>query len=678
MCIAAAVMVSVFLMAMQPVRTPDVWHHVGAGRLVYRNRGPAETDVFSCTAQGKRWVQYEWLAQLLMYGAHEAGGVTGLMLFRAAGVSAAAFLLLLACRARGAGRTAAGVAVLLAMCAGSGRFFSRPEIFTLVIISAWLLWMERLRRGRHGFAAAPALLMIPWVNMHGAWVAGLAVLGLTCAGETVPFLLRRKGAAARRTLGFLWLALGLAAATTLLNPYGWHIWEVPFKLSGSQEVTQKILEWQRPGLADWLDPRHIGALVFLVSLVIAPKGVSLADLFIVAFFGALSLTARRHLALAVLVTAPIAARQFSLIGGRLSERWRQRLSRVPVRIGLVGLVCVATVFCALGGLGLSRAVWGLKENIYPIAAGDFLETHDLKGNLFNSYTFGNYLLYRRHPDNLVFIDGRVDMYGGDLARLYEHVWQARPGWRETLEKYDVDIAVLEISKGGHIPILSALHDSGDWALVFWDNISAVYVRRTPERRAFLDRMHVYAVLPNEVSYDLMGSEQDLARAAADYRRKLEEDPECLLALKGLAECRLRAGAREKAVRLIRRAIALRPESADLHYNLAATLLEMHRLDEAETHLRETIRLGEYQAKAWLALGFIADQRGDSAEALRCFQRALRHDPDNWKAYWNLSQLHEKRNDFVAAARAMEQVIRLRPDDTSARERLAHLRRRQSP
>ena len=105
-CIAVVVVVAVFLMALQPVRSPDVWHHVGAGRLVYETGGAARADVFSCTARGKRWVQYEWLAQLLIFAAHEAGGVAGLILFRACGAALAALLLLLASRARRAERRA--------------------------------------------------------------------------------------------------------------------------------------------------------------------------------------------------------------------------------------------------------------------------------------------------------------------------------------------------------------------------------------------------------------------------------------------------------------------------------------------------------------------------------------------------------------------------------------------
>ena len=82
--IVVVVALCAFAMALKPVRSPDVWHHIKSGWFVVQNRGPATVDVFSCTAQGKPWIQYEWLAQLAIYGVYQAGGATGLVLFQAA------------------------------------------------------------------------------------------------------------------------------------------------------------------------------------------------------------------------------------------------------------------------------------------------------------------------------------------------------------------------------------------------------------------------------------------------------------------------------------------------------------------------------------------------------------------------------------------------------------------
>ena len=113
--------------------------------------------------------------------------------------------------------------------------------------------------------------MAPWVNMHGAWPAGLAWLGLICAGETALLLFGAASRLPKPAVLRLWAALGLAAAATLVNPYGFHIWEVPLKLTSSPEMSAVIAEWQRPGLAHWLDIRHVGAWIFLLAILAAPR-----------------------------------------------------------------------------------------------------------------------------------------------------------------------------------------------------------------------------------------------------------------------------------------------------------------------------------------------------------------------------------------------------------------------
>ena len=665
---------AVFAMALQPVRSPDVWHHIGAGRFVVENGGPAATDPFSFTAEGRPWLQYEWLAQFLIYRIHRAFGLGGLILFRAAGVALSALFLLLAARKRNAGWAAVAVAVVLAECAGSGRFFSRPEIFTLVILAVCLWATENVISGKLRFAVLPPLLMVPWVNMHGAWVAGLAWFGLTCGAETIPLLLRRQGLPKRTVLVLvLWASFAAALLATLANPYGIHIWEVPFKLSRSPEVTRRIAEWQRPELRHWLDLRNIGAFLFVLAILARLKALRLRDVFVVLFFGALSFSARRHLQLAMLATAPIFAHQLVAVGTAVPESVRRLLQRGGFRITSALAVCFAAAVIALGGPRLSRAGWGMDETVYPVGAGEFLARHGIEGNLFNSYSFGNYLLYRLHPRNRVFIDGRVDMYGGEIANLYERTLKAKD-WRGTFERFDIQAAVIEISRKSDIPILVALHRSSEWALVYWDNLSAVYAKRSPEHAALLETTYKYRVRPDRVDYEFIkDSPEGLNIAASDYRHKLEEDGETIVALKGLAECACIRGNDEQAVAAMQRLLAMQPESAETLVNLAAALCRLGRDDEAEPLFRKAIRLGEYRPESWTGLAGIYDGREQHAKALECFRKAARYDPDNWRRHWNVSQLAEKTGDLAGAVRAMEEVVRLAPDNADAKARLKTLR-----
>ena len=651
MGIAAAVILSGFLMALQPIRSADVWHHVKSGWLVRQNHGPARADVFSCTAQGRRWIQYEWLAQLLIYSAHESGGTAGLLFFRAVGVAIAAALLLMACRGRSVGWAASGAAVTFALCGASGRFFSRPEIFTMILLAGLMACFERLRRGRHGFWFLPALLMIPWVNMHGAWVAGLAYMGLMCGGDTIPHLLKRDSAKPKRTVAFLWLAMGLAVAATLVNPYGAQIWEVPFKLSNTAVVREAISEWQRPDAAHWLQPRFIGAWLFLLVLIRGIKWITPANALVVIFFGILALTARRHMALAMLVTAPIFAQQIALLHRRdcFGRLVRKKLASPARRAALVVILCVTLVVIALGGIGLPRAGLGLQKNRYPINAGRFLKTYKLEGNLFNSYAFGNYLLFARYPQNYVFIDGRVDMYGAEAVNLYERVGRAEAGWRDVLQEHSIEICVVETTRLPDAALLAALHQARDWALVYWDDISAIYVQRTPGHAGFLKQAYVYAVPPDSPNPDMIRTPAGPARAEKDYQNKLEEDPDCVLALWGKAECLRRRGVMDEAINAFIKAAELAPQLEALNFNLGACLLETGQLAEAERYLRHTLHL-------------LKQDNGKNSQ-LRMM------------ALWNLSLLYENRNNLKQAVAVMEEAVQAVPNNQRAAARLHALRKK---
>jgi len=715
LALMAVALLAAMLMAVQPVRSPDVWHHIACGRLVTQ-QGPAHTDPFSCTAQGQPWIQYEWLAQLAIYGIWTAGGATGLMLMQIGMIGLTAFFLFWTARVRLGWSAlsqrastslcggAAALAVALAFCAASDRIFTRPELFSWAILAAWLLALEQLRQGRLRWMALFPLLMALWVNLHGAWPAGLALSGLYCGAETFLALRRRPSAIHRRTLTALWGAFGLALAATLANPYGALIWEVPFKLAQSPEVRASILEWQKPGWSDWLALRNVGMVALLMALILAPRALKLRDWAVLLFFGALALTARRHIAVAMLVTAPLLAAllaaawavlcrcpaantegadlEKSEISNQNSE-FRNRSSLYSSCLRgehsisatlLVAAACLALVLLALG-FRLERAGFGLKKRGYPIAAADFLARNRLDGNLFNSYSYGNYLLYALYPANHVFIDGRVDMYGSRVVKLYDAVRLAGPGWRELLAQYHITLCVLEISRTTDEKLLRALARDPAWALVFWDADSAVFLQRGPEREEFLRSARVYSFLPALFNPDSLRSRDELLRAEAEFRAKVAEQPDCAPALYALARAEGALGRPDEARALLQKALDLEPENAVLHYELGNLLMEKGALPEAEQAFRRAIALGGQQGSAYLALSVIRHGQKDLPGAIREARAALTFAPDNWRIHWNLSVLYEETGRIPEAISEAQEVLKLQPKMTAAAERLAALRAR---
>src|SRR5919199_4346006 len=99
----------------------------------------------------------------------------------------------------------------------------------------------------------------------------------------------------------------------------------------------------------------------------------------------------------------------------------------------------------------------------------------------------------------------------------------------------------------------------------------------------------------------------------------------------------------------RRHIALRPRDLIARYNLAVVICALDRHDDARAILGEVVRLDSSFSEAWYNLGWLAEQRGDLAEARRCFEQALIGDPDYADAAFNLGRLLFLENRSAEAA-----------------------------
>jgi tetratricopeptide (TPR) repeat protein len=312
------------------------------------------------------------------------------------------------------------------------------------------------------------------------------------------------------------------------------------------------------------------------------------------------------------------------------------------------LVCAALTIVALGGFDLPLAGFGIDRRISLAGAARFLQENHLDGNLYNTYEYGNYLLYARYPHNHVFIDGRVDVYGEEGLRLYSAVRYAEKGWQKVLEEYSVEICVLATMTSSEFMLLSALHRSPDWALVYWDDRSAIYVKRAPDRQAFLSKAHIYRVRPDTFDPAVLESPERLARAEEDYRAKLHEDPNFAPAMICLARCLIQRGQLDAAAAWLEKGVALDPKNAAFRATFGAALLQMGKLDQAERQLR----------------------------AARKYYQPSVDDPSVLSVTdWNLSLVDEQKGDFASALAEAQETLKLRPEMTAAADRVRALQQK---
>lgn len=127
-----------------------------------------------------------------------------------------------------------------------------------------------------------------------------------------------------------------------------------------------------------------------------------------------------------------------------------------------------------------------------------------------------------------------------------------------------------------------------------------------------------------------------------------------------------------ATRTLQRLIALDPSDTEAHASLGKLLLKAGDFDLAAPHLEAWTLSRAGEAAAHLALGELHYKRGDSADSLESFAKALRLVPEHSDANAWLGILAHEGNRPIEAQRFLERAIAFDPNHAVARFYLAQV------
>ncbi len=124
-------------------------------------------------------------------------------------------------------------------------------------------------------------------------------------------------------------------------------------------------------------------------------------------------------------------------------------------------------------------------------------------------------------------------------------------------------------------------------------------------------------------------------------------------------------------------VAKRPMNGRAHNNLGKALVAANRLDEAQAHYEEAIRLQPGVPEPHYNLGLALARLNRRAEAINQYQEALRLQPDYAEAHNNLGNALLATGRREEAAAHYEEAVRLKPAFAEAHSNLANVRLEQS-
>jgi hypothetical protein len=471
---------------------PDLWGHVLYGRNFLQSGHLMRTEPYSWTAPGHEWINHEILAEAALAWSFRALGGTGLLLLKiAAGL--ATFFIALAIAAKGRDEKTRLVAWALGAVAVveiSFGFAARPQIFTALALAMELWILRQVHCGKRAWALALPPLFALWINTHGGVLAGMIVLvaaaiSTRCEGVLKRFMpdsiaSRFENQETSMTGYWLWLFTVLSALTLLANPYGFELirWLVGSVL------------WLRPDISEW-NPALPGwdhaAFFFCVALtavafVFSRRPRQLWEIAVLVLLAALALRSVRNTPLfciAALAFVPThladALDRFGNHFRRLTELGRhpagQKIFTMLLLLGSAGSVAATLA------LHKERA-WTMEvpRDEYPVAAVQFIQQHELHGNLLVFFDWGEMCLWEL-PDSRVSIDGRLDTcYPPAVIAAHWKFYNAEPFDSAMLDVTRADFALLPSKLAGSM----ALARQDGWHAVYFDNLAVVLVKNSDQ------------------------------------------------------------------------------------------------------------------------------------------------------------------------------------------------------
>jgi hypothetical protein len=519
----------------------DTFWHLASGRWILSHGKIPREDPFRFTSDGYPWVDHEWLFQVVLAALERVLGLGSLVPGRALFLVALALVVAWSFRRSGTPPAVAAILVGAVILGVRSRLFLRPELVTMAGLALLLSLLQGYRKTGGSWVTTGSLVatVVVWANAHPGVITAPLVAGAFLVGSRLPGGSGPAGLLPWRSIMAVPLILALSM---LINPYGAEI----LLASGKILAAFEGLDATNPDWSNaWEAPRPF-FFVVLVALVVfllvgKRRGARLdpATGLVFLLLLPLGLAGVRHQPLVVVSGAFLAAELAASWPRADPGKGGNGRTVTVLALGFSALVALWCVWSPTTGplrpRGASpRFGFGLQAGLQPVSAVDRVQEMPGLGNLYNDVAFGGYLLWRLFPPRQVFIESRNEVNPGLLHEVEAARRDSRL-WQSLVERYAIDGALVRYNER-QIPVFSLTvhgqpaaapeyHTSSAllfprevFALLFWDDSSMLFVRRSKAREALLAEQAYESVQPED--WQAM-----LTRAAGDmgFRQEVREE-----------------------------------------------------------------------------------------------------------------------------------------------------------
>ncbi len=642
-------------MAHLEIKDLDLWLHIGMGRYIVEHNFQVPTvDVLSCTVAGTPWVNHEWLFQVIVYSIYNNWGVTGLITMQV-WLVAITFLLLVFLGYNRKNLFLIVLSLLLVSLVYQSRFTIRPDLYSLFFFAIYVVMLGFFIH-RKWSVWVFFILQIFWANIHGFFFLGPLIIGVSLLGEwlkrsvSLPWEWNKIGRLTDKEYYRLKLILGLVILACFFTPTGVHGAIYPlkvfFQISGDSRIFfSKIIELQKPitqatlfSTNDWPEYKVLIIISFL-SFFFNRRKIDIGIFLFWLFFLVFSLVAIRNLvffafAAYLAFVINITTIKFKdIVPVRFTDRRFLYITSIIAHILLVAWVI--NLYSQVRDNGYfdfdkyerKSEFGGISQHQFPIKAIEFLVKNKVRGNFYNDFNSGAYLVGHCFPNIKVFIDGRTEVYGPAFFKYYQEIeeFDKVDNLKAALKRFQITGVFLNsVHSALRENVLNYFYKSPDWALVYFDYDGVIFLKNIPINRD--------VIIHNRIDLEMWQVKP------MDFYR-----------------------------------LGFKQVSPYTNFNRAFTLLSLELYDGAAAEARAAIAVNPSYAAPYKVLGKIAGKRKDFQGAFENFRIASMLSSSDKIARLNMALALCDLKRYGQSALAYEKIMDTWPNFASPYLKLAKVR-----
>ena len=664
----------------------DIFYHLGVGVEVLRNESLHGVDLYSYTGRGSQAEYWEWGFGVLLVLWRNLFGLEWFHILIGGIGAAASVLIALTARLKGfSGRSAALFAVWFALIIRY-RMMARPHIVTLLFFVLLLVLFESNReRPRLRTPIVVFVLIYLWSCIHQGSFFGLLVIGCYFGEALLPYLARARLAAKlglgpqdRRRLtttaaSFLlaMIAYGVAPLASI---------RIQFVLGALKQKVPHLATLVEYHPTKWLEHPWLLALAATAVVVVivdrrAPRPALLAWT-----IGFLPISIK-HSRFPVLMAVAL----FGLVLAHGAAIWKRRQAppsgKKSCWAGALAGIAVVVVGLALNTDSFTKApMKKMDYSSFPQKALEFADRIGLAGPMYNSYHFGNYLVYHYDPRRPVFIDGGREWAYRELETQY-----AATSPQAIAEKYNLSWALVDTREladdASYFKFNALFRNPAKWRTVYFDETATVFVRLDGPDRQWASELGFQTIRPWRAGFGYIGAQINDSRVRALIRSEVKRaSAQCPGPMQKYWEASYldMEGQSENAIAVLRDAWARSPENDAIAGKLGELLIRDDRLNEAKSVLRRIQKIAPDKPNVLHNLGVVYLRQGKPGRAARYFHKTLEEKPDWTLALFNLGLAYEDRSKPEKAKAIYLRISKIEPNSPLAKRALERAQQLKQP